>query len=406
MSRLQEGFGGAVNWQKAPVESFCQKVLGGGTPLTKKAEYYDGDVPWLRTQEVVFNYIQETNRTITVDGLQNSSATWIPKNSVIVAMFGASAGRVAINTIPLTTNQACCNLVIDPNKADYRYVFYALRNDHEALESQSRGSAQNNLNAKIIREFTIPSPPVGTQRRIADFLQAYDNLIENNRRRIQLLEQAARLLYKEWFVHLRFPGHEHTTIKDGVPKAWQLRLLGEICTDVRESIDPKTVPSETPYIGLEHMPRRAITLDSWGSAGEVESNKFKYSDSDILFGKIRPYFHKVGFTLIDGIVSSDAIVIRPTESHLSHYVLFLISSDEFIALASKTVREGSKMPRADWKFLLKTEFRLPPAVLLALFNGTVAPICSQLRALALQNRQLTQARDLLLPRLMNGEVFS
>ena len=253
-------------------------------------------------------------------------------------------------------------------------------------------------------DFELRLPDLDVQRRIASVLSAYDDLIENNRRRIQLLERAARLLYREWFVHLLFPGHEHTRVMSDHPEGWKMLPLSEICTDVRESVDPKTVHSDTAYIGLEHIPRRSITLHDWRSAVEVESNKFKFSRGDILFGKIRPYFHKVGFALIDGITSSDAIVIRPGRRNLYYFSLLLLSSDEFVALASKTMREGSKMPRADWKHLLGLEFRIPPPSILDMFNAVVAPICSQLRSLALCNRQLTQARDLLLPRLMNGEI--
>ena len=180
--------------------------------------------------------------------------------------------------------------------------------------------------------------------------------------------------------------------------------LSDLCMDVRETVNPKDLPPDTPYIGLEHIPRRSITLNEWGMASQVDSNKFRFEEDDILFGKIRPYFHKVGFTLVDGIASSDAIVIRPSEGCLYHYILFLLSSDEFVSLASKTVREGSKMPRADWKFLYRSYFNRPSETILGLFSNAVSRTHDQLRNLALQNKQLVQARDLLLPRLMNGEI--
>ena len=189
-----------------------------------------------------------------------------------------------------------------------------------------------------------------------------------------------------------------------MPEGWERKPLSALCTDIRESIHPKDMSPDVPYIGLEHIPRLSITLNSWGTAVEVDSSKFRFSEGDILFGKIRPYFHKVGFALLDGITSSDAIVIRPTENRLYFYVLSLLASNEFVALASKTVREGSKMPRADWNFLLKSEFKVPSKTLLDFFNETMSPICRQLRTLALHNRKLGRSRDLLLPRLMNGEM--
>ena len=283
-----------------------------------------------------------------------------------------------------------------------RFVYYFLHT--LGLEHYDVGNSNPTINRNHIHRLAITIPEYRIQERIASVLSAYDDLIENNRRRIQLLEQAARLLYKEWFARLRFPGHEHVKVRDGVPEGWERKRLSELCTDIRESIDPKTLPPETAYIGLEHIPRRSITLSDWGTAAEIDSSKFKFIEGDILFGKIRPYFHKVGFTLVGGITSSDAIVIRPTDGLVYHYVLLLLSSDEFVSLASKTVREGSKMPRADWKFLLKSEFNRPAKAVLELFNDSMKPICTQLKNLALHNQQLIRARDLLLPRLMNGEV--
>jgi type I restriction enzyme, S subunit len=247
-------------------------------------------------------------------------------------------------------------------------------------------------------------PSIDVQQRAARILSAYDDLIENNRRRMQLLEQAARLLYQEWFVRLRFPGREHVKINNGLPEGWERISLSKMCTDVRQQVDPTKVPPDNPYIGLEHIPRRSITLQEWGSASDVASSKFMFAAGDILFGKIRPYFHKVVFALTDGITSSDTIVIRANENGLYKYILFLICSDEFVALASKTVREGSKMPRADWKFLSSYSFLCPPQEMAFAFSEKTSSIVSQLRVLSFKNRQLAQARDLLLPRLMNGEI--
>jgi type I restriction enzyme S subunit len=202
-------------------------TFSGGTPPTNNDAYYGGDIPWLRTQEVTFGRIFDTEIKITETGLKNSSAKWVPEKSVIVAMYGNSAGRSAINEIPLTTNQACCNLIIDPDKADYRYVFYALLRSYETLKGLSRGAAQNNLNAAQVKAFTIPAPPVQVQQDIGDILSSYDDLIENNRRRMALLEESARLLYREWFVRLRFPGHEHTRIVDGLPEGWDSGTIAD-----------------------------------------------------------------------------------------------------------------------------------------------------------------------------------
>ncbi|WP_082685442.1 restriction endonuclease subunit S [Ferroacidibacillus organovorans] len=295
----------------------------------------------------------------------------------------------------------------NPSQVNSLFFYYITRSSEfkKGILNLRLGSAQPYISLENLRSFRIQIPvDKSKQYEIANVLRQYDNLIANNRRRIELLEQAARLLYKEWFVHFRFPGHELVKIVDGVPDGWSRVTLVNLCHDIRVSIDPSSVPSETPYIGLEHIPRRSITLSEWGHSREVASNKFTFKAGDILFGKIRPYFHKVGFALVDGITSSDAIVVRSVESKLQQYCLTLLSSDEFVSLASKTVREGSKMPRADWNYLQKCKFLRPADKTLEEFNLIIEPMVEQMRTLALQSRRLAEARDLLLPRLMNGEI--
>jgi type I restriction enzyme S subunit len=245
---------------------------------------------------------------------------------------------------------------------------------------------------------------VDYQRQIGATLSAYDDLIEDNRRRMALLEDGARQLYREWFVRLRFPGYEHTRITNGVPEGWEAKTLGDLCKDIRETVMPDALEPDTPYIGLEHMPRRSISLGNWGTAEQVTSSKHRFREGDILFGKIRPYFHKVGIAFVDGVASSDAIVIRPLERRFLGFVLMTVSSDPFIAVTAQTMKEGSKMPRADWKQMQAYQAPLPPAGLLGTFEGALRPMVEQLRTLTFANQKLRAARDLLLPRVMSGEI--
>jgi type I restriction enzyme S subunit len=286
------------------------------------------------------------------------------------------------------------------------YLYHFLRSPSffGQVNSLRSGVAQPQLPIRDMKKIKLPLPSIKVQSQISSVLSAYDDLIENNRRRIQLLEQAARLLYKEWFVHLRFPGHEHTQIIDGVPEGWEKKVLGDVCFEVRETVSPSALEADTPYIGLEHMPRRSITLCEWGQAEQVTSSKHRFREGEILFGKIRPYFHKVGIALTDGVASSDAIIIRPVHSHLLPLVLMTTSSDGFVAVTAQQMKEGSKMPRADWKQMQQYPVPLPPDGLLRSFNDIIDPILNQLKTLAFANKRLGAARDLLLPKLMNGEV--
>ena len=300
----------------------------------------------------------------------------------------------------------CLLVRISHPDCENRFValFLSLAAAKSYLIQKAVGATMPNLNQGILEALPIVLPPLSSQRRIVAVLSHYDDLIDNNTCRIKLLEDAVRLLHGEWFVRLRFPGREHTRLTDGMPSGWTPAVFGDLCDEVREHVDPGQVSPDTPYIGLEHMPRRSITLNSWGTAEEVTSSKHRYLQGDILFGKIRSYFHKVGITLTDGVTSSDAIVIRPQQESWRSLVLLTASSDHFVNTTAQTAKEGSKMPRADWKQMKQFRCPIPPAGILDVFNRTVEPILAQLRTLTIQSRRAREARDLLLPRLMSGEV--
>lgn len=169
-----------IVWKECTINDICLDVYSGGTPKSGNAAYYGGEIPWLNTKEVNFCRIYNTEKTITQEGYDNSSAKWVPENAVIVAMYGATAGRVAITKIKLTTNQACCNLVVDPQKADYNYVYYYLLQNYAHIASMANGGAQQNLNAGQIKDYKIPLPPLAEQQRIAGILSSLDDKIELN----------------------------------------------------------------------------------------------------------------------------------------------------------------------------------------------------------------------------------
>jgi len=306
------------------------------------------------------------------------------KGSVLISAAGTIGRLVIFNGEPAYFQDS--NIVWlehDGQRLCDKYLYYFLLG-HEWQISQ--GATIQRLYNDDVRRTEIDLPPLPIQCRIADILSAYDDLIENNRRRIAILEETARLAYRKWF---------------GV-EVGRKSTLDKICHDVRRGVSPDAIAPETPYIGLEHMPRRSISLCEWESAQKVTSTKLAFEAGDILFGKIRPYFHKVGITFVDGVASSDAIVIKPNRPKLLAYVLMTVSSDAFIAAASQGMKEGSKMPRADWKQLLQYPVTFPDAKTLVAFNKVLNPILAQLKTLCFLTRKLAAARDMLLPRLMKG----
>ena len=170
---INRGGQAEVRWMK--LSDTCLKICSGGTPSRKKAYYFKGGIPWLRTQEVDWNNIYDTEIKITAEAIKNSSARLIPENCVIIAMYGATAGKTGINKIPLTTNQACCNLQINPQIALYKYVYYWVCKNYEKIKSLGQGS-QNNINAQIIKDYPIPIPSMAEQQRIVSILDRFDRL--------------------------------------------------------------------------------------------------------------------------------------------------------------------------------------------------------------------------------------
>ncbi|HHK8970715.1 TPA: restriction endonuclease subunit S [Escherichia coli] len=169
-----------VEWK--PLEDISIKISSGGTPKTGVSEFYDGDIPWLRTQEVNFCDIWDTEVKITESGVKNSSAKWIPKNCVIVAMYGATVGKIGINKIPMTTNQACANIQLNEEVAHYRYVFHFLCSQYTYIKSLGTGS-QTNINAQIVKNIKIPIPcpdnpkkSLAIQSEIVRILDKFDTL--------------------------------------------------------------------------------------------------------------------------------------------------------------------------------------------------------------------------------------
>lgn len=228
------------DWREATIAELCLRTTSGGTPSRKRPEYFcdppDG-IPWVRSQELIDRRIGRCGEHITEAGLKGSSAKLVPRDSVLVAMYGATVGQLGYLDIEAATNQAICVLITDPEETDPRYLYYALMQDRSRLVESAHGAAQQNLSQASIRGFSLRVPEVVEQRRIAGVLTAIDDLIDNNRRRVEVLEEMARAIYREWFVHFRYPGHESVPLADSplgpIPDGWEARQLDEVASIVR-----------------------------------------------------------------------------------------------------------------------------------------------------------------------------
>lgn len=400
-----------MSYEIIKINDICVKVTSGGTPKSTNAEFYNPkEVPWLKTGEVNYCRIYDTETYISKEGLARSSAKLIPENSVIIAMYGQgdTAGKVAINKIPLSTNQACCNLVINHEIADYEYVYYALSTLYDKLVSLKNGGAQPNLNAGIIKEVEIPFPELITQKKIASILSNYDYLIENNQKQIKLLEEAAQRLYKGWFVDLRFPGYEDVEIVDGVPEGWSYKRVEEL-GEVITGKTPSTSKTEyyggsIPFVTIPDMHGNVFPLVTEKTLTKVgaDTQKNKYLPANTVI---------VSCIATVGLVN---IVIEPcqTNQQINSVILhddnnlyfFYESMKRIKALLDGVGSNGATMTNVNKTKFSNIKILYPTEDLVMKYNEFCKPIFSQILASSKAMLTSKQARDRLLPKLMSGEI--
>ena len=315
------------------------------------------------------------------------------------------------------------HIVTGNERADTRYLCYALISSD--ISGYLTGSAMPKLTQKAMNAIEIPLPPIGIQRGIAGVLGTLDDKIEHNRRTSRALESLARAIFKAWFVDFEpvkakaagaksFPSmpqpafdalpNRFTDSELGpIPAGWKAGQMGDVGVTKRDQVAPEDINEETPYFGLEHMPRHSIALSEWGNVGSVVSGKFRFASGDILFGKLRPYFHKVGIAPIEGVCSTDIVVLAPKTKEWRSWLLMLVSSDEFVSHADQT-SAGTKMPRTNWSDMADFATAVPPEPLSRVFEAITRPMIDLTLASIHESRKLAELRDLLLPKLMSGEV--
>jgi type I restriction enzyme, S subunit len=274
------------------------------------------------------------------------------------------------------------------------------------------------------RKMFISIPSLAEQRAIAHILGSLDDKIELNRQMNRTLEEMARAIFKSWFVdfdpvHAKARGEQPTGMDAAtaalfpnsfeetelglVPRGWRVGTIGDIAQNSRRGADPNNLSADTPYIGLEHMPQRSIALSEWGKSGAVTSGKFHFEQWDILFGKLRPYFHKVGIAPSAGICSTDILVITEKEQHWFGLVLGHLSSTTFVDYAS-AVSTGTRMPRTNWSDMACFPIPIPNDDLALRLTEIVKPLIELIISNIYESRTLAELRDTLLPKLMSGQL--
>jgi type I restriction enzyme S subunit len=382
-------------WKEYRIEDVCSRITSGSTPSRKRLDYFGGTIPWLSSKEVNFNRINTTDEHITELGLRNSSAKWIAENAVIVAMYGATAGRVALSRIRLTTNQACCNLTADHTKCDYEYLFYFLRSKYDELVQLSTGVAQQNLSLAVLKEFPLLLPAVSEQRAIASVLSSLDAKIDLLQRQNKTLEAMAETLFRQWFV-------------EEAEEGWEEYVLTDIATHCKDSVNPGQHPTRTyHHYSLPAYDEGRKPSPELGDT--IKSSKYVVPENAVLISKLNPRFPRV-WPVRDKkhehpISSTEFQVFVPKKDEMFGFLYcFLISKpvqDELASAASGTSGSHQRVSPDDIKGLT---FQAKSKQQLVDFSKVVDPMLEKIESNKDQVANLTSLRDTLLPKLMSGEV--
>lgn len=302
--------------------------------------------------------------------------------AIVVGRKG-SVGTVVFERGPLWPIDTA--FYVDEVNGDLHFAYYLLSS--LGLDLMNTDSAVPGLNRENAHRRLLMIPPVDEQRAIASILGAFDDKIELNWKISRMLDEVARAS----FVML--------LSQDDARES----RLDELVQVVRDQIRPTDVEPNTPYVGLEHFDGGTAFLSRWGQASEATSGKTAFRHGDVLFGKLRPYFHKVALAPFEGICSTDVMVLRPRSAPYRNFAMAFVDSQEFIARATAW-SEGTRMPRAKWGDVASYPVRIPQVERIAMFDALVDPLRARQNVCVAESRVLAAVRDTLLPKLLSGEL--
>lgn len=390
-------------WKTFKLNEITSKIGDGlhGTPI------YDemGDYYFINGSNLVNGKIELNTNTKRVS--YNEFCKYekeLSEKTVLLGINGTIGNMALYNNEKCILGKSAAYLNVKEN-FDKGFLKYVLLNDHfqKYIKNNASGTTIKNVGLALLREYEFQAPVNKIeQSRIASILSSLDDKIELNLQMNKTLESIAQAIFKEWFVDFRFPGFDGELV-DGLPKGWKKGVLRDICSNIKKSYDPKRAIVDSNYIGLEHIPRKNISLMTWGLSSEIDSQKSIFMIGDVLFGKLRPYFHKVVFAPFNGICSTDILVIRGNENYFKYYSLLYLSSNECIQYAN-SYSDGTRMPRVNWTSLSKFPVTIPSEKVLLQFQNIIHPYIERMKNNIFENISLIQLRDTLLPKLMTGKI--
>lgn len=368
-------------------------IFSGGTPSTVNEEYWNGDFYWLSSGETKNPYIRKTEKTITQLGIDKSSTRLAKVGDVVIASAGQgkTRGQVAYCLVDTYINQSIIAIRTNPILLDSKYLFYNLTSRYNELRLLSdSSSSRGSLTVKIFEDLNVSIPKLEKQKKIAKFLSNYDDLIENNNRRIKILEEMAQKIYKEWFVDFKFPGHETTTFKDSplgkIPNDWEVDFVKNILIRLKSKhkYTQNNILKEGKIIVIDQS-----TSEYLGFHNDKPDFKANPQKPLIIFGD---HTCKMQMLVEDFSIGPNVIPISSEKVPIT-FLYYLI--DSLIE---------TKEYKRHWNDLISKKVVLPINSLSESFSNIITPLMTMINHLKHKNMKLKQTRDILLPRLISGEI--
>lgn len=393
-----------MSWEKVDIGTLV--TLRQGFAINKNTKHHISEeytnLPLLRIADM-----KDGTRNVFIK--DTIPKKFIAQPEDIIYTRTGQVGLVFTNQFGVVHNNCFTVSPIDEKILSRSYLYYALQNKEffEAANSKATGAAQPDLPHGAFNTISIYLPPIETQRRIADILSAYDDLIENNRKQIKLLEEAAQRLYKEWFIDLRFPGHEHTKIVDGVPEGWKIYRFSEK-VDIMSGGTPKTdnlnyyngtIPFYTPK-DSDGAFFSFKTITNITEDGLNNCNSRLYPENTIVI-TARGTVGKTTLLAVPMAMNQSCYALKSDEIAAPYYLFFALNQE----IASlKAMSNGGVFNTIIVKTFDSIHIALPSNNLIPIFETTISPIMEQIKTKIQENFTVSEARDRLLPKLMSGEI--
>ncbi|MCG7657535.1 restriction endonuclease subunit S [Wielerella bovis] len=457
-----------ADWGVFSLQEVCSCITSGGTPSRKNEDFYkNGSVCWVKTKELENYYIYDTEEKITSDAIKNSSAKILPQNTILLAMYGATVGELGILSKDMACNQACCALIVNSDQFDYRYVFYLLKLHKKEIQSLATGAAQQNLSATVIRDFTFGFPILEKQKNIANILECLDKKIQLNTQTNQTLEAIAQAIFKSWFVDFDPVRAKAQAISDGktsdeanlsamavisgkavedlsqteyqqlweiadafpselvenaefgeAPKGWEILSVGDVATITKGKSykSSELEPSSTALVTLKSFNRgggyRLDGLKEYSGTYKAEQEVFA-GDLIVAYTDVTQAADVIGkpaMVMSDSryehlVISLDVGVVRPKNEKFKYFLYCLAMTDLF-QNHTKSFCTGTTVLHLAKEAVPSFEFIKPNDNLIDLFDNLVSSMFIKINGHIEENKNLEKTRDLLLPKLLSGELFN